>query len=52
VILLDTDHVTVLGYPESESCQRLLAQLTATADPVVAVTWVTPGLHFENCLKK
>lgn len=41
MIVLDTDHASVLGYPESERCQRLLARLDAIGDKAVAVTCVT-----------
>jgi tRNA(fMet)-specific endonuclease VapC len=41
MIVLDTDHASVLGYPESDRCQRLVARLDAAGDEVVAVTCVT-----------
>lgn len=41
MIVLDTDHASALGYPESDRCKRLLARLGAVGDEVVAVTCVT-----------
>ena len=41
MIVLDTDHVSVLGFPESDRCRRLVARLDAAGDEVVAVSCVT-----------
>ena len=41
MILLDTDHTTALGYPESDRCRRLTAKLDAAGDVVVGVSCVT-----------
>jgi tRNA(fMet)-specific endonuclease VapC len=41
MIVLDTDHASALGYPESARCQRLMARLDTAGDEVVAVTCVT-----------
>lgn len=41
MILLDTDHASVLGYPESDRCRRLTAKLDAAGDETVCVTCVT-----------
>ncbi len=41
MILLDTDHVTILGYPESERCKRLSQRLESAGDEIVSVSCVT-----------
>jgi len=41
MIVLDTDHVTVLGYPESDRCRRLLARLDLVQDELVTVTCIS-----------
>ncbi len=42
MILLDTDHVTLLKYPASERGQRLLQRLNAApAEELIAVTVIT-----------
>jgi tRNA(fMet)-specific endonuclease VapC len=40
MILLDTDHLSVLKYPESPRCARLTARLAASDDQTVATTIV------------
>jgi tRNA(fMet)-specific endonuclease VapC len=41
MILLDTDHLTVLKYSESPHCTRLTARMAASGDPTFAITIVT-----------
>jgi tRNA(fMet)-specific endonuclease VapC len=41
VILLDTDHMTVLRFPESERCKHLRARITASGDEEIATTIVS-----------
>lgn len=41
MILLDTDHVTILSYPNSQRAQRLQARLNAVAGAAIAVSIVT-----------
>jgi tRNA(fMet)-specific endonuclease VapC len=41
MILLDTDHVSVLQLPEGERTQQLKARLTASADQIIGTTIVT-----------
>ena len=40
MILLDTDHLTVLKYPESPACARLTSRMAASSDPDFATTIV------------
>ena len=40
MILLDTDHLTILKYPESPRCARLTARLAASSDQDFATTIV------------
>jgi tRNA(fMet)-specific endonuclease VapC len=40
MILLDTDHLTVLKYPENPQCARLQARMAASSDPIFAITIV------------
>jgi tRNA(fMet)-specific endonuclease VapC len=40
MILLDTDHLTVLKYPESPQCTRLVTRLAASSDPNFAAAIV------------
>ena len=41
MILLDTDHVSVLEMPEGERTQRLKDRLIAASDPVVGTTIIS-----------
>jgi tRNA(fMet)-specific endonuclease VapC len=41
MILLDTDHLTVLKYPENPQCLHLKARMATSIDPVFALTIVT-----------
>jgi tRNA(fMet)-specific endonuclease VapC len=41
MILLDTDHVTLLKYPESERCARLTERLRGQAHETVAISIIT-----------
>lgn len=41
MILLDTDHSSVLKYPETDRCRRLVARLALVVDEVVGVSVVT-----------
>src|SRR6266436_1260800 len=41
MMILDTDHVSVLKYPESPSCRNLAERMRASGDPVFAITVVT-----------
>ncbi|HTU19675.1 MAG TPA: hypothetical protein VMG10_16560 [Gemmataceae bacterium] len=40
MILLDTDHLTVLRYPENPQCARLTSRLAASSDRNIATTIV------------
>ena len=40
MILLDTDHLTVLMYPENPQCSRLTVRLAASSDQNIATTIV------------
>lgn len=40
MILLDTDHLTILAFPEGQSHARLMARMRASSDPVFATTIV------------
>jgi tRNA(fMet)-specific endonuclease VapC len=41
MILLDTDHVTLLKYPENERCARLTERLRGQAHETVAISIIT-----------
>jgi len=41
MIILDTDHVSTLGFPESLRCQRLMSKLNTAGGEVIAVTCIT-----------
>lgn len=41
MILLDTDHLTILAFPEGQAHARLLARMRASSDPVFATTIVS-----------
>ena len=41
MIILDTDHLSVLRYRESERCVRLIANLEAATDTLVGVTIIS-----------
>lgn len=41
MILLDTDHIVILRYPENGQCQRLAARMLAAADQDFATTAIT-----------
>jgi tRNA(fMet)-specific endonuclease VapC len=41
MIILDTDHISVLSHPESERGRRLIARLAEHGEDVLAVTCVT-----------
>jgi len=41
MIILDTDHISFLQYPESDEAQRLLRRLASVNDPDVAVTVIS-----------
>jgi tRNA(fMet)-specific endonuclease VapC len=38
MVLLDSDHLTVLKYRDTERCARLVTRLEASPDPVIGVT--------------
>ncbi len=40
MILLDTDHLTELKYPENPQCARLTARMAVSGDPNFAITIV------------
>ncbi|HWG45190.1 MAG TPA: type II toxin-antitoxin system VapC family toxin [Gemmataceae bacterium] len=40
MILLDTDHLTILAFPEGQPHARLTARMRASSDPVFATTIV------------
>jgi tRNA(fMet)-specific endonuclease VapC len=40
VILLDTDHLTILAIPDGQAHARLMARMRASSDPVFATTIV------------
>ena len=52
MILLDTDHVTHLQYPESEAGRRLIARLRAQADRQVATTIISVEESFRGWVGK
>jgi len=41
MIILDTDHISFLQYPESEEAQHLLRRLAACDDPHIVVTVIS-----------
>src|SRR5437879_4506164 len=41
MILLDTDHLTLLSYPTSTACQALLARMQASADQQIGTTIIS-----------
>lgn len=41
MILLDTDHLTVLAFPDSEAYKRLSKRMRASSDPAFATTIVS-----------
>jgi hypothetical protein len=41
MILLDTDHLTLLSYPLSPRCQALAARLEASANPQIGTTIIS-----------
>lgn len=41
MILLDTDHLTLLSYPKSPRCASLTARMKASADQDIATTIVS-----------
>jgi len=41
MILLDTDHASVLKYRDTERCRRLVARLATVVDEVVGTTIIT-----------
>ena len=41
MILLDTDHATVLKYRDTERCQRLMTRLAMVADDEIGTTIIT-----------
>jgi len=50
VILLDTDHVNVLKYPEHPRFASLTTQLNTTADQDIGTTVVTVEEHMRKWL--
>ena len=41
MIILDTDHLSILRYREAERCVRLMANLEASPDKVIGVTIIS-----------
>ena len=41
MIILDTDHISFLQYPDSEEAQHLLRRLAACDDPEIVVTVIS-----------
>jgi tRNA(fMet)-specific endonuclease VapC len=52
VILLDTDHLTILAFPEGEQHARLAARMAASSDPVFATTIVNVEEQLRGWLAK
>ena len=47
MIVLDTDHASALGYPESARCQRLMSRLEAAGEESVGRVGASPPGHFR-----
>jgi hypothetical protein len=41
MILLDTDHLSLLKYPANPRCQALIAHMEAAADPQIGTTIIS-----------
>lgn len=52
MILLDTDHLTILTFPEGEQHARLAARMAASNDPVFATTIVSAEEQLRGWLAK
>src|SRR4051812_11387739 len=48
MILLDTDHLTAMKYPESPRCTELMARLNASSDPAIGTTVITLEEQFRG----
>lgn len=52
MILLDTDHLTMLTFPDNPRCERLTARLSASLDTDVATTVVNVEEQFRGWMAK
>jgi tRNA(fMet)-specific endonuclease VapC len=50
MILLDTDHLTVLGFRAGERCARLVARMEAAADEVFGTTIINAAEQMKGWL--
>jgi tRNA(fMet)-specific endonuclease VapC len=50
MILLDTDHLTVLGFPGSAQCDLLKARLEGSVDPLLGTTVVSAEEQLRGLL--
>jgi tRNA(fMet)-specific endonuclease VapC len=50
MIVLDTDHVTVLSHPDDPKNARLTASMEASGEPAFATTIITVEEHFRGWL--
>jgi tRNA(fMet)-specific endonuclease VapC len=50
VIFLDTDHLTLLKYPDSPRCATLVARMEASPDPEIGTTIISAEEQFRGWL--